>query len=378
MKACCVKHCRSESFRGCGISFYRIPRKEPIRQKWLDAIGYVPKRKNPVVCSSHFRPEELAFSGMRPLVIPDAVPSIFPTEPTAPLIAQYSPGPSQSATDTLDSDASTEEPQELLKQASDSDASTEEPQEHLRQVSDSDASTEEPQETLRQVFSVSNASTKPQDPLRQDTKQCRFCGKYSKDCIPISPTHLASFTTKLAFNDNVVQFSEALPKTVCKDCEAKLQIVYDFVKYAKAAQELLINVEEDGEEMVEVKNEYEDDDETYDRLEEDNNSDEERQDKKVDLFTMGQTVYIKENQKRKIVTISGVKPKKAKVIKSESGNEETKKVNNRKEKVIDRDDTNVETDNIGLFNSDTRTNKPGVAGFTKRVFVHKVRIDGNS
>ncbi|XP_063631736.1 uncharacterized protein LOC134802936 isoform X3 [Cydia splendana] len=372
MKACCIKFCRSESFRGCGISFYRIPRKEPIRQKWIDAIGYVPKRKNAVVCSSHFRPEELSFSGLRPLVIPDAVPSIFPTEPTAPLIAQYSPGPSQSAADILDSDASTEDPQELLRQVSDSDASTEEPQETLRQVSYSDASTEEP---LRQVFSVSNASTKSLDPLRQDTKQCRFCGKYSQDCIPISPSHLASFTTKLAFNDIVVQFSEALPKTVCKDCDGKLQVVYDFVKYAKAAQELLMNVE-DGEEMLEVKNEYEDDNETYDRLE-DSNSDEERKDRIVDSFTVGETVYIKENQKRQSVTISGVKLKKAKVIKSESGNE-TKPMSDRKKEVIDRDDTNDEADNIGLFNSDTRTNKLGDAKFAKRVFVHKVRIDGNS
>ncbi|XP_063544796.1 uncharacterized protein LOC134752948 isoform X2 [Cydia strobilella] len=339
MRACCIKYCRSESFRGCGISFYRIPRKEPIRQKWIDAIGYVPKRKDAVVCSSHFRPEELTFSGLRPQVTPDAVPSIFPTEPTAPLIAQPSPGPSQS-TDTLDSDASTEELQE----------------------------------PLRQVFSVSNESTKPEDPLRQDTKQCRFCGKYSKDCVPISHTHIASFTTKLAFNDIVVQFNETLPKTVCKDCDVKLQVIYDFVKYAKAAQELLINVE-DVEEMVEVKHEY--DDETYDRLE-DSNSDEEIKDGIVDLFTVGETVYIKENQKRKSIVISGVKLKKAKVTKSETGNE-SKNMSDTKE-VIDRDDTNNEADNdnIGFSSNDTRTNKPNDAKFAKRVFVHKVRIDGNS
>ncbi|XP_061726829.1 uncharacterized protein LOC133532259 isoform X2 [Cydia pomonella] len=499
MRACCIKYCRSESFRGCGISFYRIPKKEPIRQKWIDAIGYVPKRKDPVVCSSHFRPEELTFAGLQAQLTPDAVPSIFPvvvifgimgacrrqelhdlkvkdvidtqnmltvrimnskknqidrkfaisgpyykickkymdlrpikaeinkyfflryfngrcadqniginafgamgkvvakelklpspelytghcfkrtsvnllgtedirlvkmswqltsenktlkterdyslsgklqTEPTAPLIAAPpSPGPSQSTIDALDSDASTEY--------------LEEPQDHLT-----------PQ---RQVFSVSKASTKPQDPLKQDTKQCRFCGKYSEDCVPISPTHLASVTTKLAFNDIVVQFSESLPKTVCKDCDVKLQVIYDFVQYAKAAQELLIDVE-DGEEVVEVKHEYEEDDETDDSLQEDNDSDEERKEQIVDLITAGETVFTKDNKKRKSNAIRVAKPKKTKVAKSESGNEE----------VIDRDDTDDEADNIGFSSSDTRTNKPSDAKFAKRVFVRKVRIDGNS
>lgn len=317
-----------------------IPKKEPIRQKWIDAIGYVPKRKDPVVCSSHFRPEELTFAGLQAQLTPDAVPSIFPTEPTAPLIAAPpSPGPSQSTIDALDSDASTEY--------------LEEPQDHLT-----------PQ---RQVFSVSKASTKPQDPLKQDTKQCRFCGKYSEDCVPISPTHLASVTTKLAFNDIVVQFSESLPKTVCKDCDVKLQVIYDFVQYAKAAQELLIDVE-DGEEVVEVKHEYEEDDETDDSLQEDNDSDEESKEQIVDLITAGETVFTKDNKKRKSNAIRVAKPKKTKVAKSESGNEE----------VIDRDDTDDEADNIGFSNSDTRTNKHSDAKFAKRVFVRKVRIDGNS
>ncbi|XP_063544797.1 uncharacterized protein LOC134752948 isoform X3 [Cydia strobilella] len=332
------------------LQFSLFPHDPDVKEKWIASTGrkdWFPT-KHSTICSIHFENTCFIEGKKLRLLKKTACPTIDilklidnddETEPTAPLIAQPSPGPSQS-TDTLDSDASTEELQE----------------------------------PLRQVFSVSNESTKPEDPLRQDTKQCRFCGKYSKDCVPISHTHIASFTTKLAFNDIVVQFNETLPKTVCKDCDVKLQVIYDFVKYAKAAQELLINVE-DVEEMVEVKHEY--DDETYDRLE-DSNSDEEIKDGIVDLFTVGETVYIKENQKRKSIVISGVKLKKAKVTKSETGNE-SKNMSDTKE-VIDRDDTNNEADNdnIGFSSNDTRTNKPNDAKFAKRVFVHKVRIDGNS
>ena len=59
MNSCCAHNCTARDVketREAGISFYRIPVKEPKRTLWLNAIGRKDFNPKPhtVICSQHF------------------------------------------------------------------------------------------------------------------------------------------------------------------------------------------------------------------------------------------------------------------------------------------------------------------------------------
>ncbi|XP_011883513.1 PREDICTED: THAP domain-containing protein 3-like [Vollenhovia emeryi] len=61
--SCCVKHCKSKWTAGCGISFFRFPKKDEQRlQLWIVAVGRGPTWKptaNSKICSLHFSSSDI-------------------------------------------------------------------------------------------------------------------------------------------------------------------------------------------------------------------------------------------------------------------------------------------------------------------------------
>ncbi|XP_065640293.1 THAP domain-containing protein 11-like isoform X2 [Hydra vulgaris] len=84
-RSCCVVGCTNNCKKNNELKFYRIPKNEAVRRKWLNAINraadstsskqWSPTSSNVYVCSAHF------ITGKRELFEkhPDSVPSIFDT-----------------------------------------------------------------------------------------------------------------------------------------------------------------------------------------------------------------------------------------------------------------------------------------------------------
>jgi hypothetical protein len=81
MSSCIVKCCRN-TFRSCKkaakqVQFYRLPKNEEIKRKWLDLCGITEvSTKNPRVCSVHFDDRDVGTDTGRNLstLNPTAVP----------------------------------------------------------------------------------------------------------------------------------------------------------------------------------------------------------------------------------------------------------------------------------------------------------------
>ena len=64
MASCIVKFCKN-TFRNCKksekkVQFYRIPKEDGIRRKWLDLCGIAEvTTKDPRVCSAHFQEDDI-------------------------------------------------------------------------------------------------------------------------------------------------------------------------------------------------------------------------------------------------------------------------------------------------------------------------------
>ncbi|XP_061721823.1 uncharacterized protein LOC133528445 isoform X4 [Cydia pomonella] len=257
-----------------------------------------------------------------------------------------------------------------------------------------------------QISDTHLSSKEPQDPLSRGTiEQCRFCSEFSKECSSVSnKPYLAINRTTLAFNDVIVQLDfndESLPKTVCRDCDAKLQEMYHFVKDIKRAQNSLINIEKEHTTQVNieledtsqefetlvVKTEYEEDtnDEKDDRHDGDyasEDNDYENKEGIVDPLTVGETVFIKEaavTQKRKSNTASANQSKKAKVAEYETENENSEFIIDIKEEIIERCDKNDDANNTRSSVSDPGTDvKPSEVELATSALVYKMKSDETS
>ncbi|XP_063544482.1 uncharacterized protein LOC134752724 isoform X1 [Cydia strobilella] len=104
----------------------------------------------------------------------------------------------------------------------------------------------------------SNSST-DSDSNEKIIEQCRFCAGYSKDCmdtcyIPFLMENKASIifndlSVKLDFTDN------ALPQTVCRDCNSKLQEIINFITQVTEAQKKFKVKAKNNRKVYEFKNE---------------------------------------------------------------------------------------------------------------------------
>ncbi|XP_061726264.1 uncharacterized protein LOC133531880 isoform X3 [Cydia pomonella] len=155
-------------------------------------------------------------------------------------------------------------------------------------------------------------------------KQCRFCGDF-KECSPVvQKPYLMGNKTSLALNHLRVELDfsiDSLPKTICRDCDAKLLETFEFIKQVNTAQFSLVavcpnnatnannsvNSRNNKFQHIEidtqiVKAEFESTDE---------DSDESKVEIRQDALTLGETIYLRETHKRK----HGVDDKKMKKVK---------------------------------------------------------------
>lgn len=63
-----------------------VPKCEPNRSKWIDAIGNIQEFNNTIqtfhVCEVHFSPNDIEFKGKKKIIISGRVPTIFPNSDT--------------------------------------------------------------------------------------------------------------------------------------------------------------------------------------------------------------------------------------------------------------------------------------------------------
>ena len=75
MASCIVKSC-SNTYRNCKkngskVQFYRLPKEESMRKKWIDLCGMTElSLKDPRVCSDHFDARDYATELVRNLNLP--------------------------------------------------------------------------------------------------------------------------------------------------------------------------------------------------------------------------------------------------------------------------------------------------------------------
>lgn len=106
---CLVNGCRNTP-KNLGVSFHRLPAKEPLRSRWLEALGQsaLPEydMKFLRVCSDHFSPESytswisnrLGFSSKRKRLNDIALPTLHLNQAAAEAIARPQPEDSEMVT----------------------------------------------------------------------------------------------------------------------------------------------------------------------------------------------------------------------------------------------------------------------------------------
>ncbi|XP_063391265.1 uncharacterized protein LOC134676814 [Cydia fagiglandana] len=169
-------------------------------------------------------------------------------------------------------------------------------------------------------------------PLVSRLEQCRFCGDFSKNCHYIdNKPYVNNNKTEFTLNGICVNLdfsNDHLPKTVCRDCDVKLQEIADFVNVVKAAQDSLINVtDEDAIQDDEITSKDKDEENTIVVKIEDESPTHEQFDEndvvRDDIINKNEAEVIKVaddtiksfNNKRKVKVDIDRKLKKAKVTK---------------------------------------------------------------
>ncbi|XP_061726718.1 uncharacterized protein LOC133532184 isoform X2 [Cydia pomonella] len=205
MVSCSILHCVSDTRQKHeDVTFHRFPRNKTTRQKWIAATGR--KNWNPAknsrICSKHFEQFHFRKTPRKVFLWKYASPTLLTPVPVN--TGDTEPGPSK-------------------RTRHDSNSS-----------SDSDSN-------------------------EKVIEQCRFCAEYSKDCIdtcyiPFLMENKAfivfnDLSIKLDFTDN------ALPQTVCRDCNSKLQEMINFIIQVTEAQKKFKVEAKSNRKVYDFKNE---------------------------------------------------------------------------------------------------------------------------
>ncbi|XP_063544507.1 uncharacterized protein LOC134752749 isoform X1 [Cydia strobilella] len=205
--------------------------------------------------------------------------------------------------------------------------------------------------------SDSDSSTRtqpePSPPEPNRGEQCRFCGDFKECSQVVQKPYLMGNKTTLALNHLRVELDfsiDSLPKTVCRECDAKLLETFEFIKQVNTAQFSLVavcpnnatNAHSSARNHINdlqhieidtqiVKAEFESTDE---------DSRESKVEIREDSLTLGETVYLRETHKRK----HEVDDKKLKKMRKEKNVkiQHTELIVDIKEERIDNDDGNSE------------------------------------
>ncbi|XP_063391499.1 uncharacterized protein LOC134677015 isoform X4 [Cydia fagiglandana] len=208
----------------------------------------------------------------------------------------------------------------------------------------------------------SDSSTRTQ-PEPNRGEQCRFCGDF-KECSPVvQKPYLMGKMTTLALNNLRVELDfsiDYLPKTVCRECDARLLETFEFIKQVNTAQFSLVAVCPNNATNAHSSAQYQSND--FQFIEVDSHivkaefasTDENSRESKVDIhedLSLGEAVILRETHKRK----HEVDYKKQKKVKKEKSvnNHNTELIIDIKEEMVDNDDGNSE-DSVDF--SDTGTN----------------------
>ncbi|XP_063370771.1 THAP domain-containing protein 5-like [Cydia amplana] len=231
MASCAVRWCKNnlrKVQKKDGITFHRFPSNKSMHQKWTEIIrkqrsdpDWSPSRHSRV-CSQHFD-EKSKYTTRKGIakLNSTAVPVLKMTRKDAQSVRPSVPTKAPETFPWQDSDSSDQE--------------------------------------------VTNVELVPLVSL----EQCRFCGDFSKNCLYIdNKPYVHNNKTEFTLNGICVNLdfsNDHLPKTVCRDCDVKLQELADFVNVVKAAQDSLINVtDEDGIQEDEINSKDIDEENTID------------------------------------------------------------------------------------------------------------------
>ncbi|XP_063391511.1 uncharacterized protein LOC134677023 isoform X2 [Cydia fagiglandana] len=216
MPRCVIINCNSPAIantqRQGHISYHSFPHDPVIKEKWIAATGrkdWFPT-KHSTICSIHF--DNTSFIEGKKLRL--LKKTAYPTVNILKLIEN----------DEVNTD----------------DTEISEPGPSKRSRRDSNSSTDS-------------------DSNDEIIEQCRFCAKYSKDCmdtcyVPFLMENKAS----IVFNDNYVNLDftdNNLPKTVCRDCTRKLQDIISFITQVTEAQKKFKVVAKNNRKVYEFKDE---------------------------------------------------------------------------------------------------------------------------
>ncbi|XP_063391498.1 uncharacterized protein LOC134677015 isoform X3 [Cydia fagiglandana] len=218
----------------------------------------------------------------------------------------------------------------------------------------------------------------PSEPNRGE--QCRCCGDF-KECSPVvQKPYLMGNKTTLALNHLRVELDfsiDSLPKTVCRECDAKLLETFEFIKQVNTAQFSLVAVCPNNATNAHgaARNRNND----FQHIEIDTqivkaefeSTDEDSRESKVEIcedsITLGETIYLRQTHKRKH-EVDDKKPKKVKKGKSVK-NQHTELIIDIKEERIENDDGNSED---SVVFSDTRTDvKPSELELAESAFEYQ-------
>ncbi|XP_063544509.1 uncharacterized protein LOC134752749 isoform X3 [Cydia strobilella] len=201
--------------------------------------------------------------------------------------------------------------------------------------------------------SSTRTQPEPSPPEPNRGEQCRFCGDFKECSQVVQKPYLMGNKTTLALNHLRVELDfsiDSLPKTVCRECDAKLLETFEFIKQVNTAQFSLVavcpnnatNAHSSARNHINdlqhieidtqiVKAEFESTDE---------DSRESKVEIREDSLTLGETVYLRETHKRK----HEVDDKKLKKMRKEKNVkiQHTELIVDIKEERIDNDDGNSE------------------------------------
>ncbi|XP_061726715.1 uncharacterized protein LOC133532183 [Cydia pomonella] len=204
--------------------------------------------------------------------------------------------------------------------------------------------------------------TQPEPPEPNRGDQCRFCGDF-KECSPVvqKPYFMGNKTT-LALNNLRVELDfsiDALPKTVCRDCDTKLLETFEFIKQVNIAQFSLVSICPNNATNANSSTQYHTNDFQHIEIDtqivkvEFESTDEDSRESTVnileDSLTLGETVFLKETHKRQ----HEVDDEKLKKVKNEESlkNLNTELIFDIKEEIVDNDGNSED----GVDFSDTGT-----------------------
>ncbi|XP_063544513.1 uncharacterized protein LOC134752749 isoform X5 [Cydia strobilella] len=205
--------------------------------------------------------------------------------------------------------------------------------------------------------SNSSTRTQPEPSEPNSGEQCRFCGDF-KECSPVGQKpYIIGNKTTLALNHLRVELDfsiDSLPKTVCRECDAKLLETFEFIKQVNTAQFSLVAVCPNNATNAHSSAQYYSND--FEHIEIDSHivkaefesTDEDSRESKIeireDLLTLGETIFLKETYKRK----HEVDDKKQNVKKEKKRKFlDTDLIIDIKEEMVDNDGNSVDFSDTG-------------------------------